>query len=144
MKLVVVCLLAVCCASFASATGVTLERRKLLEVVKQLGDVKDSLERRELLVNTPPQNIEDCCCLSALRCFRASLHVQFNVTERKQDKLYRSLKHPITERALDFCKTGNAVSTCETCDSQPKATAPEFVKRLESLIQRAISRLSDN
>nr|UNA06293.1 interleukin [Hippocampus erectus] len=144
MKLVVVCLLAVCCASFASAAGVTLERRKLLEVVKQLGDVKDSLERRELLVNTPPQNIEDCCCLSALRCFRASLHVQFNATERKQDKLYRSLKHPITERALDFCKTGNAVSTCETCDSQPKATAPEFVKRLESLIQRAISRLSDN
>uniref|UniRef100_A0A3Q2XEI6 Interleukin n=1 Tax=Hippocampus comes TaxID=109280 RepID=A0A3Q2XEI6_HIPCM len=130
MKLVVVCLLAVCCASFASATGVTLERRKLLEVVKQLGDVKDSLEvSEELLVNTPPQNIEDCCCLSALRCFRASLHVQFNVTERKQDKLYRSLKHPIT-------------STCETCDSQPKATAPEFVKRLESLIQRVSDCLS--
>uniref|UniRef100_A0A3Q2YKZ8 Interleukin n=1 Tax=Hippocampus comes TaxID=109280 RepID=A0A3Q2YKZ8_HIPCM len=119
MKLVVVCLLAVCCASFASATGVTLERRKLLEVVKQLGDVKDSLE-----VSEP-----DCCCLSALRCFRASLHVQFNVTERKQDKLYRSLKHPIT-------------STCETCDSQPKATAPEFVKRLESLIQRVSDCLS--
>ncbi|XP_061691017.1 interleukin-21 isoform X2 [Syngnathoides biaculeatus] len=120
----------------------TLERRKLIEVLRQLADVKDSLQQRELLVNTPPQNIEDCCCLSALRCFRASLHVQFNVTERKQDKLYRSLKHPITERGLDSCKSLNSAAACSTCDSHPKATAREFVNRLESLIQRAISRLS--
>ncbi|KAM9835730.1 interleukin-21 [Syngnathus typhle] len=144
MKLVLLCLLTVCCASLASADSVTLERRKLLEVLKQLGDVKNSLERKDLLLNTPPQNIEDCCCLSALRCFRASLHVHFNMTERNQNKLYRSLKHPITERGLDFCKSGNGVSTCEMCDSHPKATTREFVSRLESLIQKAISRLSAN
>ncbi|XP_077388942.1 interleukin-21 [Festucalex cinctus] len=145
MKLVL-CLLTVCCAAFVS--GVTLEERKLAEVLKQLGDVKDSLQRRELLVNTPPQNIEECCCLSALQCFRNNLLVQFNVTEMKEVKLYRSLKHHITERGLDFCKSGNKsgndVSTCQTCDSHPKATAREFVSRLESLIQRAISRLSNN
>ncbi|XP_061644058.1 interleukin-21 isoform X1 [Phyllopteryx taeniolatus] len=144
MKLVLLCLLAVCCSSLASATDMTLERRKLVEVLRQLGDVKDSLQHGELLVNTPPQNIEDCCCLSALRCFRASLHVQFNLTERRQNKLYRSLKHPITERGLDLCKSGNAVATCATCDSHPKTTAREFVNRLESLIQKAISRLSVN
>ncbi|XP_037118445.1 interleukin-21 [Syngnathus acus] len=144
MKLVLLCLLTVCCASLACADGVTLERRKLLEVLKQLGDVKNSLERKNLLLNTPPQNIEDCCCLSALRCFRASLHVHFNMTERNQNKLYRSLKHPITERGLDFCESGNGVSTCEMCASHPKATTREFVSRLESLIQKAISRLSAN
>nr|UOV22688.1 interleukin 21 [Oostethus manadensis] len=74
----------------------TLERRKLVEVLEQLNQVQDSLQHRQLLVNTPPRNIEDCCCLSALRCFRANLQVRFNVTERKQKKFYRSLKHPIT------------------------------------------------
>nr|XP_057908994.1 interleukin-21 [Doryrhamphus excisus] len=139
------CLLALCyCFSLAGGTDMTLERRKLVEVLQQLGEVQDSLQHRELLVNTPPRNIEDCCCLSALRCFRANLQVQFNVTERKQEKFYRSLKHPITERGLDFCRSGKAVPNCKTCESHPKENAQEFVNRLRSLIQRAISRLSQN
>ncbi|XP_057706948.1 interleukin-21 [Corythoichthys intestinalis] len=139
MILIFLCL-AVCC-SLASTNVVTLERRKLVDVLNQLGDVKDSLQTKELLVNTPPQNIEDCCCLSALRCFQESLQGKFNMTERMQNKFYRGLKHPITERGLDLCKSGYSAS-CGTCDSHPKASAKEFVNRLELLLQRAIARLS--
>ncbi|XP_077589539.1 interleukin-21 [Stigmatopora nigra] len=142
MKLIVLCLFALCC-SLAITNAASLERRKLVEVLKQLAVVKDSLQTRELLVNTPPQNIHECCCLSALRCFRAVLHVQFNMTEGMQDKFYRGLKHPITERSLDFCKSGNSIN-CGMCDSYPKASPEEFFKRLESLLQRGISRLSED
>ncbi|KAM9849637.1 interleukin-21-like [Aulostomus maculatus] len=145
MKLLLLCLLAACCSPLArTATQGTLEERKLKEILMQLNDVKEILQHSEQMVNTPPQNTEDGCCLSALRCFRANLQVNFNVTERNQGKLYKSLKHPITERGLDFCRSGNGESTCKTCESHPKATAKEFFNRLESLIQKAITRLSMN
>nr|XP_046261819.1 interleukin-21 isoform X2 [Scatophagus argus] len=146
MKLVVFCLFAVCCCSVASrSTGSidkTQQRRKLQEVLRQLKAVKDIIPLSEGMLNTPPNNIEDCCCLSALQCFRANLQVQFNMTERHQSKLYRSLRNPITESGLDFCNSQDVTSTCQDCTSHPKENAKEFFNRLESLIQRAISRLS--
>ncbi|XP_070693338.1 interleukin-21 [Pempheris klunzingeri] len=150
MKLVVLCLLAVCCSSLANTStnrsDESLKMRKLHEILKQLKSVKNSLQHNGQMLNTPPQNIEDCCCLSALQCFRANLQVQFNTTERTQstNKLYRSLTSSITERGLDFCKSGNVKPTCQDCDSHPKENVKEFFKRLESLIQRAITRLSMN
>ncbi|XP_069025569.1 interleukin-21 [Embiotoca jacksoni] len=143
MKLVLFCLFAVCCCSPASTTR-TSERRKLEEVLKQLNSVKESLQHNEQMVNTPPENIEDCCCLSALQCFRVTLQFQFNATERKQMKLSKSLQHPLTMRGLDFCNDRNSASSCQTCDSHPKQKGKEFFNRLESLIQRARTKLSMN
>ncbi|XP_061747693.1 interleukin-21 [Nerophis ophidion] len=111
--------------------------RKLKEVLQQLNKVKDSLQRRHLLVSTPPQDIEDCCCPSALQCFKYNLQ-QFNLTEREQRKFHRGLKHSLTEKAMDFCASGQPVNKCKTCDSYPKKNAMEFLQRLESLIIRAI------
>ncbi|XP_076595935.1 interleukin-21 [Chaetodon auriga] len=144
MKLVVICLFAVCCCFLANTSASTLERKKLQEVLRQLSVVKANLQHNEQMLNTPPKNIEDCCCLSALHCFRTKLQVQFNITERNRSKLYRSLNHSITERGLDFCNSGNVRPTCQDCDSHPKENAREFFNRLESLIQRAIDRLSMN
>ncbi|XP_044061888.1 interleukin-21 [Siniperca chuatsi] len=148
MKLLVFCLIAVCCSSLASTTtnNDKLVRKKLQEVLRQLNDVKESLQHNEKnkTMNTPPNNIEDCCCLSALQCFRANLQVQFNITERKTSKLYRSLKNSITERGLNFCNSATVTSTCQDCGSHPKEHATEFFNRLESLIQKAITRLSMN
>ncbi|XP_041800361.1 interleukin-21 isoform X2 [Chelmon rostratus] len=119
-----------------------MERKKLQEVLRQLNAVKSSLQHNEQMLNTPPKNIEDCCCLSALHCFRTNLQVQFNITERNRSKLYRSLNHHFTESGLNFCNSGNVRPTCQDCDSHPKENASEFFNRLESLIQRAIARLS--
>ncbi|AWP11683.1 putative interleukin-21-like [Scophthalmus maximus] len=93
------------------------------------------------MLSSPPENIEDCCCLSALECFRANMQVHLNVTGRKLHKLLRSLKNPLTLSGLDSCKSGNDTLTCHDCDSHPKVNVQEFFNRLESLIQRAISRL---
>ncbi|XP_070819386.1 interleukin-21 [Chaetodon trifascialis] len=144
MKLVLTCLFAVCCCFMASTSANILQRKKLQEVLRQLSAVKANLQHNEQMLNTPPKNIEDCCCLSALHCFRTTLQVQFNITERNRSKLYRSLNHNITEKGLDFCNSGNVRPTCQDCDSHPKENASEFFNRLESLIQRAIDRLSMN
>uniref|UniRef100_A0A3P8RPL9 Interleukin n=1 Tax=Amphiprion percula TaxID=161767 RepID=A0A3P8RPL9_AMPPE len=138
MKLVVFCLLAVCCCSLANTDVKDMQKRKLQEVLLQLSDVKESLQHSEQELRTPPKNIEDCCCLSALQCFRANLNVQFNITEkRKQRRLYNSLRDPFTVRGLDFCN-----STCQDCASHPKEKASEFFSRLESLIERVRALMS--
>ncbi|XP_073342435.1 interleukin-21 [Pagrus major] len=146
MKLVVFCLFAVYCCSLANTAtrevDRTLARKKLQEVLKQLNAVKLSLQQSEKMLNTPPKNIEDCCCLSALKCYRFNLEVHFNVREGKQRQLFRSLNNPFTERGLNFCNSPNVNSTCQDCDSHPRQNATEFYNRLESLIQMAISRLT--
>ncbi|XP_040904916.1 interleukin-21 [Toxotes jaculatrix] len=141
MKLVVLCLFAVCCCSLANTTN---SRKKLEEVLRQLRDVKTSLQNDDKMLNTPPENIENCCSLKALECFRANLKLHFNINEKKQSKLYRSLTHTLTVNGLDFCNSGNKTLPCQHCDSHPKAPAQEFFNRLESLIQRGITRLTMN
>ncbi|XP_075961240.1 interleukin-21 [Anarhichas minor] len=142
MKLVVFCLFAVWCSSLGGTSSpLTAQRRKLKEVLGQLSVVRRILEHNEKMLNTPPQNVEDRCCLSALRCFRTNLNVHFDVTEIKQKKLYRSLVNENTERSL--CNsTTSGDATCQDCDSHPKKTTREFFNRLESLIQKGIARLS--
>uniref|UniRef100_A0A671V728 Interleukin n=1 Tax=Sparus aurata TaxID=8175 RepID=A0A671V728_SPAAU len=146
MKLVVFCLFAVyCCSLVSTATREnerTLQRKKLQEVLKQLNAVKVSLQQSEKMLYTPPRNIEDCCCLSALKCYRDNLKVSFNVGEGRQKQLFKSLQHPLTERGLTFCNSPNVNSTCQDCVSHPRQSATEFYNRLESLIQMAISRLT--
>ncbi|XP_035524676.1 interleukin-21 [Morone saxatilis] len=147
MKLLVFCLFAVCCCSLANSSPKerTLQRKKLQEILIQLNDVRQSLQndKQQQMLNTP-ENIEDCCSLSALRCFRANLHVKFNMTEKKHSKFHRSLSNPITEKGLDFCNSPNGKSTCPDCLSHPMTDATEFFNRLETLIQMGISRLSMN
>ncbi|XP_068182448.1 interleukin-21 [Antennarius striatus] len=118
----------------------TLQRKKLQEVLIQLNAVKVTLQHSEQQLNTPPMDIEDCCCLSALECYRANLHVQFNTTERNHRQLSRSLKNHLTKSGL--CDSHKANSSCQDCASHPKENATEFFNRLQSLIQKGIDRLS--
>uniref|UniRef100_A0A665TS72 Interleukin n=1 Tax=Echeneis naucrates TaxID=173247 RepID=A0A665TS72_ECHNA len=147
MKLIAVCLFAACCYSLASAIitngpDTTYQRKKLEEVLRQLYDVKEIMQHNEKMLSTPPENIEDCCCLSALQCFKANMEVHFNTTERNQKKLLKSLKSHLTMRGLNFCNSESQMSTCQTCDSHPQVTVQVFLNRLESLIQRGITKLS--
>ncbi|KAK2848808.1 hypothetical protein Q5P01_008642 [Channa striata] len=135
----------VCCWALVNAMTTNVpdksnQKRKLEEVLRQLNEVK-SLQHNEAMLSAPPENIEDCCCLSALQCFRANMQVHFNMAEKKQSKLYKSLKHRYTEKGLEFCNSGSR-STCQDCHSHPKVNVNEFFNRLESLIQRAIARLN--
>ncbi|XP_029021747.1 interleukin-21-like isoform X2 [Betta splendens] len=131
----------VCCSSLANTSTVLNQVRKLREVQKELNDVKDTVLKSDKMFNAPPQDIEDGCCLSALKCFRTNLEI--DAAEKPQRKLYRSLRNPLTESALAFCTSENN-STCQSCDSLPKVSGREFFNRLESLIQMGLSNLSMN
>ncbi|XP_026214398.1 interleukin-21 isoform X2 [Anabas testudineus] len=111
--------------------------RKLGEVLRELNDVKDILQNTEKMINTPPQDIEDCCYASALQCFRSNLELHFNAetsANRKLKKLFKSLRNQLTVKALDSNSESN--STCQACDLHPKVNGREFFNRLETLIQR--------
>ncbi|XP_075904312.1 interleukin-21 [Nelusetta ayraudi] len=148
MKLLGFCLLVVCCCCWSLASppknrrSFSLQRSKLEEAYRQLRSVKQALQHSEKLLYTPPKNIEDCCCLPALECFRANFNLTFQATEGHHRKFYRSLENPITVRGL--CDSQSSNSTCQDCHAHPKQSAQEFFNRLESLIQKAIARLSDN
>uniref|UniRef100_A0A3B4TVY4 Interleukin 21 n=1 Tax=Seriola dumerili TaxID=41447 RepID=A0A3B4TVY4_SERDU len=153
MKLVLLCLFAVCCYSLAQTTTTTngpntsLQKRKLEEALRQLNEVKRRQQHYEEMLNAP-ENIEDCCCLSALQCFKANMQVHFNVTEGKEKKLYNSLKNHLTVRSLDFCNSGNDTLheelICCTHSTWPLVNFSfEFFNRLESLIQRGITKLNN-
>ncbi|XP_029967194.1 interleukin-21 isoform X2 [Salarias fasciatus] len=148
MKLLFLCLLAALCGAWGTTTTTSNDRiqdlRKLREVLKELRTVNRSLQNSEQMLSIPPQDLEDCCCVSALQCYRDSMKVHLNVTESKQKKLYNSLKHSYTIRSLNFCNSGNTATTVPACDSYPKEKARDFLKRLESLIQRAVSNLTKN
>uniref|UniRef100_A0A8C9XTP5 Interleukin-21 n=1 Tax=Sander lucioperca TaxID=283035 RepID=A0A8C9XTP5_SANLU len=137
MKLVVFCLFAVCCGSLASTStntpDVPLQIRKLEEVLRQMEALRGNMQNNDQMLNTPTVDIEDVCCLSALQCLSASLNVQYNVTENKpKTKLLKSLRSHITVSKW---------STCQDCTSHPKENATTFFNRLESFIQKAITRL---
>ncbi|XP_071391415.1 interleukin-21 isoform X2 [Centroberyx affinis] len=116
--------------------------RKLKEVRSELKQLNDSLQHNGLMLNTPPQIVEGSCCASALRCFQENL-LKLNVTNKKiQRKLVKSLKSlHLTESGLNFCDSGNATTTCQTCNSYPKNSTKDFVDTLDSLIQMGLTRL---
>ncbi|XP_035767075.1 interleukin-21 [Neolamprologus brichardi] len=93
------------------------------------------------MMNTPPKDIEDCCCLTALTCFRETLLEHFGISGKYQKKLYKSLNHTLTISGLNFCNTETSTTNCSTCHSHPKENASEFFNRLESLVQRGLSRM---
>ncbi|KAL3044532.1 hypothetical protein OYC64_012927 [Pagothenia borchgrevinki] len=88
------------------------------------------------MLNTLPQNIEDSCC--PLKCFQDNLKSHFNSKDIK--RLSNSLNSTIT--ATHLCSSGNdTMLQCTDCDSHPRENAGIFFKRLESFVEKAISRL---
>ncbi|XP_027135342.1 interleukin-21 isoform X3 [Larimichthys crocea] len=142
MKLVVFCLFALSCCALAnkSSNKQLLQRRKFNEIIRQMEPVQASLQLNGQMLHTPPNNITDCCFLSALRCFRTSLQMQFDI--EKNHKLFsKSLRHHITEEGMNFCDSGNN-STCQECHTHPKKNVTEFFDRLKTLLQRVRAFLS--
>ncbi|XP_076005267.1 interleukin-21 [Genypterus blacodes] len=141
MKLALFCFLVVGCCCLADVTA-SRSLNKLKEALKEVRKLKESLQD-ELLLNIPPQNIEDCCCLPALHCFRDKL-MKLNVTDKDtHTKLGRSLRSHHIESSLNFCNSVDAQpTTCQTCDSQLSGSSSEFIDRLQSLIQRAVVKLN--
>ncbi|XP_049897803.1 interleukin-21 [Epinephelus moara] len=140
MKLVVFCLFAVCCTSLASTTANRKFERKLQEILRLVDTVKKQ-QHTKLDLHTPPQNIEDCCCLSALKCFQANMGVHFNISEKYQGKLYSSLNHTLTVNGLTLNNSRNTECTCGDCDLHPKTNATVFFSRLRTFIEKGLTRL---
>ncbi|XP_039866384.1 interleukin-21 isoform X1 [Simochromis diagramma] len=134
MKLIVFCLFTIYCCSLVKASD--MERKKLQEVLRELKMLKRDFPNTELMMNIPPKDIEDCCCLTALTCFRETLLQHFGINGKYQKKLYKSLNHTLTISGLNFCNTETSTTNCSTCHSHPKEKASEFFNRLESLVQR--------
>ncbi|KAL6117313.1 uncharacterized protein ACO6RY_15119 [Pungitius sinensis] len=142
MKLVVFCLLAAWCGSLVGASPLPnqLYRRKLLEVLDQVDSLQKSPQHRSNTLSTlkTPQSFEESCCMAVLRCFQETLNVQLNVT---QDKLYKSLMQPRTEKVLcPSTDSGDVQANCQTCDSYQNVNG--FFESLKSFIQKGITRLS--
>uniref|UniRef100_A0A673A769 Interleukin 21 n=1 Tax=Sphaeramia orbicularis TaxID=375764 RepID=A0A673A769_9TELE len=107
MKLLVLCLFAVCCCSLVSATA-TEQRRRLGEIRVNLKTVRDKL------------------CGLSLRCFRLNLR---SINEKFADKLISGLQKNATV-------SKSVRAPCQECFSHPKENAAVFFSRLESLIQQ--------
>ncbi|MEQ2185989.1 hypothetical protein GOODEAATRI_024083 [Goodea atripinnis] len=141
MKLVAFCLFAVFCCSLALPTLKPRYINKLKETLDELRRFKTNLtntEKMEKRVNMPPKDIQDCGCLSALKCFEEGVST-FNSTPY-QIKLFRSLRNPTTAGALQFCAKDSTPS-CSECKAHPTESVDRFLSDLESLIQMGITKL---
>ncbi|XP_036407692.1 interleukin-21 [Megalops cyprinoides] len=141
MKLPVCCLLAIALSSVMCAV---LDQRilKLTEVMKELNLLNRGVQHNGLRLSTPTSDVEECCALKALSCFRENLQLLPAANKRHQHKLTKSLKSQMIVNSVNTCsqeETQNA--TCPRCDSFPKRDSREFVRELESLLQKTYSRL---
>ncbi|XP_024136463.1 uncharacterized protein LOC112151674 [Oryzias melastigma] len=138
IKILVFCLFAVCYCSLAKAEPHTI--RKLKEVLIQLNSLRKTMKDNRQMVHSP-KNFESCCSLKALDCFQNALKEDLNASE---SKLYKSLTKSITRQGIKFCDEKKTPESCLNCTSYSKENLPEFFIRLESLIQKSITRLSLN
>nr|AVV62031.1 interleukin 21 isoform X2 [Paralichthys olivaceus] len=90
MKLVVLFLVAVCCC--ALGIGANIEQNQLDEVLKILDAVKREQLNNTKKLSSPPNDIEEHCCPSALKCFQVNLKGHFNATNKNIFRLEKSLR----------------------------------------------------
>uniref|UniRef100_A0A4W5RH28 Interleukin-21 n=1 Tax=Hucho hucho TaxID=62062 RepID=A0A4W5RH28_9TELE len=136
MKLLVCCLLAITCVLVDANKGERL--LKLAEVIRELKALNKSVKHNSVMLNTPSMDLEECCSLSALECFRRHLKAGDN---RLQRKVVKHLRSPLILKSLDSCSREEREKTvCQGCDSYPK-DSQECVQQLESLLQKvSVSR----
>ncbi|XP_069388203.1 interleukin-21-like isoform X2 [Paralichthys olivaceus] len=140
MKLVVLFLVAVCCC--ALGIGANIEQNQLDEVLKILDAVKREQLNNTKKLSSPPNDIEEHCCPSALKCFQVNLKGHFNATNKNIFRLEKSLRKIDTIFSRNFSNSGNNTTTCHACNSHPEVSVQEFLNRLRSLIERARSKLT--
>uniref|UniRef100_A0A674B680 Interleukin 21 n=1 Tax=Salmo trutta TaxID=8032 RepID=A0A674B680_SALTR len=139
MKLLVCCLLAITCCVLANADNVE-RTMKLTEVLKELRQLNKSVEvgQSAIFLNT---FFEECCFLSTLECFKKMVPHLKTKQKKLQRKVIRNLS-PLTFTGVDSCSREERENkVCQGCDSYPMKDSREFVQQLESLLQKAMTRL---
>ncbi|KAM9510821.1 uncharacterized protein ACWYII_045547 isoform 1-T1 [Salvelinus alpinus] len=140
MKLLVCCLLAITCVLVHADKSKRL--LKLTEVIKELKALNKSVKHNSVMLNTPSMDMEECCSQSALECFRAMVPHLNAKNKILQRKVIKNLNNQLILGSLDSCSQEEREKTvCQGCDSYPK-DSQECVQQLESLLQKAISRLA--
>ncbi|XP_031647259.1 interleukin-21 [Oncorhynchus kisutch] len=135
MKLLVCCLLAITCCVLANVDKVK-RTMKLTEVLKELRELNKSVAHNGMMLNTPTLDIEECCFLSALECFRKMVPSLKAKQKKLQRKVIKNLS-PLTFGGVDSCSREERENkVCQGCDSYPMKDSREFVKKLESLLQK--------
>ncbi|CAB1337345.1 unnamed protein product, partial [Coregonus sp. 'balchen'] len=108
---------------------------KLTEVLKELKALNKSVEHNSVMLNTPSLDMEECCSLYALECFRAMVPHLTARNKQLQHKFAKSLRNPLISTSLDSCSLEEREKTvCQGCDSYPK-DSQKWVQQLESLLQ---------
>ncbi|KAG7324395.1 hypothetical protein KOW79_012411 [Hemibagrus wyckioides] len=79
----------------------------------------------EISLHSPTNDIKECCSQSALECFRKQLHSNSHKNQLKM-KLARNLGKPSIN------------AECKSCEAYPKVSSKEFLKNLQSLLQKCI------
>uniref|UniRef100_A0A8C8HBZ4 Interleukin n=1 Tax=Oncorhynchus tshawytscha TaxID=74940 RepID=A0A8C8HBZ4_ONCTS len=115
---------------------------KLTEVIKELKALNKSVTHNSVMSNAPSMDTEECCSQSALECFRAMVPHLKAKNKILQRKVIKNLNNRMILGSLDSCSQEEREKTvCQGCDSYPK-DSQKCVQQLESLLQKAISRLA--
>ncbi|KAG5845453.1 interleukin-21 isoform X2 [Anguilla rostrata] len=114
----------------------------LKEVAMDLDRLEKSLQKGVML-HTPTNDIDECCSLSVLECFRGNVNLLQATQKKLQHKLFKKLMNPMIVSNMNFCtleETQKAI--CPPCNSYPKRNSEQFVKELRLLLQKATARLT--
>ncbi|KAJ8372102.1 hypothetical protein AAFF_G00294660 [Aldrovandia affinis] len=76
---------------------------KLSEVRKELDVLGKGLQHEGLMLNTPTNDIEECCSVSALQCFRENVPLLRANNKNLQRKLTKNLRSSKIVASVNTC-----------------------------------------
>ncbi|XP_058264580.1 interleukin-21 [Hemibagrus wyckioides] len=139
----VLCLLLVAaCWAQTTSPKVTKTEGLFQQAILHLKLLISKEKANEISLHSPTNDIKECCSQSALECFRKQLHSNSHKNQLKM-KLARNLGKPSIMNNLNTCTAEDIKNAeCKSCEAYPKVSSKEFLKNLQSLLQKAFSRLS--
>ncbi|KAJ8015510.1 hypothetical protein DPEC_G00026880 [Dallia pectoralis] len=117
--------------------------QKLKETLLELRELKKSFEHSGITLHTPSLDNHECCSPSVLECFRTMMPHLKAKNSPLHFRFSKSLKNPSIIKSVDLCKNSSQEEkkVCQKCDSYPKKDSREFVRQLESLLQKTMTTL---
>ncbi|KAL4641616.1 IL-21 [Arapaima gigas] len=134
-----VCTLITIAVAVAMCSSMDKRQNKIKEVLREVTALSQNLQHDGLLLNTPSRDIDECCFLSALPCFRDNVRL---VNTIRKSIFPLKISHSLNSTSLMNAVYSTCVqygvqdADCAACDSYPKKNSKEFIKELERLLEK--------